>query len=300
VHERFRDFKCLKCDFSVRKIISGRMFEPQEVETLIRDRQVGPLQGFRSKLGRPFAAVMKMNDQFEARFDFGEEGKEGEGGEAPDFTGKEPVGTCPKCKARVFESGTNYVCEKSVGAGKTCDFRSGSIILQQPIDRTQFARLLTDGRTEVLKGFVSKKTGRKFDAFMVLKDGKVGFEFPPREKKAAGAKKGRASATTEPAAKVDFTGLKSLGKCPKCGSPVFEGPEAYLCERSQADTKKCTFKCGKTILEQPVSVEQLSKLLNEGRTDLLSQFVSRAGKSFAAHLILGEKGKVEFDFPPRD
>ncbi len=301
VHERFREFKCLKCDFAMRKVISGRMWELHEVETLIRDRQVGPLQGFRSKQGFPFAAVIKMNEAFEARFDFGEESKDGEGAEAPDFTSKEPVGNCPKCHARVFEHGTNYVCEKSVGPGKTCDFRSGSVILQQPIDRVQFAKLLTEGKTDVLKGFVSKKTNRKFDAFMVLKDKKVSFEFPPREKK-AGGKKGRATAGGEaaPVEKIDFAGLPVLGKCPKCGKSVFETPGGYVCERSQAETKKCTFKCGKAILEQPVSPEQVKKLLADGRTDLLTQFVSRAGKTFSAYLTLGEKGKVEFDFPPRE
>ena len=299
VHERFREFKCLKCDFAMRKVISGRMWELHEVETLIRDRQVGPLQGFRSKQGFPFAAVIKMNEAFEARFDFGDESKDGDGAEAPDFTGKDSVGNCPKCQARVFEHGTNYVCEKSVGPGKTCDFRSGSVILQQPIDRVQFAKLLSEGKTDILKGFVSKKTNRKFDAFMVLKDNKVSFEFPPREKKAAG-KKGRAEAEAAPAARLDFTGLPGLGKCPKCGKSVFETPSAYLCERSQAETKKCTFKCGKTILEQSVTADQVKKLLADGRTDLLTQFVSRAGKTFSAHLTLGEKGKVEFDFPPRE
>lgn len=300
VHERFREFKCLKCDFAIRKVISGRMFEPSEVETLIREKQVGPLAGFRSKQGFPFAAVMKMNEASEARFDFGEDSKDGEGAEAPDFTGKEPLGDCPKCKARVFEHGSNYVCEKSVGPGKSCDFRSGSMILQQPIDRVQFSKLLKEGKTDILKGFVSKKTNRKFDAFMVLKDNKVSFEFPPREKK-AGAKKGRGAASeTGPAEKVDFTGLTSLGKCPKCGKAVYETPSGYLCERSQAETKKCTFKSGKTILEQPVGAEQVRRLLADGRTELLTQFVSRGGKNFSAYLILGEKGKVEFEFPPRE
>jgi hypothetical protein len=119
---------------------------------------------------------------------FGDEGKDGEGGadSVPDFTGKEPVGACPKCQSRVFENGVNYTCEKAVGAGKTCDFRSGAVILQQTVDRTQMGRLLGTGKTEVLKGFVSRKTNRKFEAFLVLKEGKVSFEFPPREKKAGG------------------------------------------------------------------------------------------------------------------
>jgi DNA topoisomerase-3 len=293
IHEKFRDFKCQGCGFSVRKVLSGRMFEPAEVETLIRDRQLGPLQGFRSKIGRPFAALLKLSPEFEVKFDFGDEGKDGEGETAPDFTGKEPVGQCPKCQARVFENGLNYTCEKAVGAGKTCDFRAGAVILTQPIDRVQVAKLLSTGKTDVLKGFVSRKTNRKFEAFLVVKDGKVSFEFPPREKK-AGARKG---AVAEPEQKFDFTGQTSLGACPKCGGAIYVGGSNYLCEKSQAEGRKCTFKVGKTILEQAVGPEQFIKLLNGGRTDLLGGFVSRSGKPFKAHLVMGDKGKVEFEFP---
>lgn len=293
IHEKFRDFKCQGCGFSVRKVLSGRMFEPAEVETLIRDRQLGPLQGFRSKIGRPFAALLKLSPEFEVKFDFGDEGKDGEGETAPDFTGKEPVGQCPKCQARVFENGLNYTCEKAVGAGKTCDFRAGAVILTQPIDRVQVAKLLSTGKTDVLKGFVSRKTNRKFEAFLVVKDGKVSFEFPPREKK-AGARKGAAA---EPEQKFDFTGQTSLGACPKCGGAIYMGGSNYLCEKSQAEGRKCTFKVGQTILEQAVGPEQFIKLLNGGRTDLLGGFVSRSGKPFKAHLVMGDKGKVEFEFP---
>ncbi len=293
VEEKYREFKCQACDFSLRKILSGRMFEPAELETLIRERQIGPLQGFRSQKGFPFAAVIKLNPEFRAEFDFGNEpkdGEEGEGAQAPDFTGKEPLGACPKCRSRVFENGMNYVCEKSVGAGKSCDFKTGAIILQQPIDRTQVTKLLAEGKTDVLRGFVSKRTNRKFDAFLSLKGGEVKFEFPPREKK-AGAK------SREPAAKVDFTGQASLGKCPKCGGQVFEGPADYLCENSQRETKRCLFKTGKVILQQPVDHEQLGKLLSAGKTDALTKFISKAGKPFTAHLRLADKGKVEFEFP---
>ena len=80
---------------------------------------------------------------------------------------------------------------------------------------------------------------------------------------------------------------------------MFEGPESYLCERSQVETRRCTFKIGKVILSQPVDREQAAKLLAAGRTDLMEQFVSKSGRPFPAHLILGDKGKVEFDFPPR-
>jgi len=101
----------------------------------------------------------------------------------PDFSAQEPLGKCPKCGSRVFEHGVAYVCEKAVGAGRTCDFRSGRLILQQPIEREQMKKLLESGRTDLLTGFVSKKN-RKFKAFLVKQpDGKIGFEFQPRAPK---------------------------------------------------------------------------------------------------------------------
>ncbi|KAB2669744.1 MAG: DNA topoisomerase III [Verrucomicrobia bacterium] len=295
VHERYREFKCTACDFLVRKVLSGRMFEPAEIETLIRERQLGPLQGFRSRMGKPFAAMIKLTPENEARFDFGDgNGEGGEGEAAPDFTGREPVGKCPKCGSRVFENGMNYVCEKSVGPGKSCKFRTGTLILQQPVDRAQVTKLLAEGKTDLLKGFVSRKNNRKFEAFLVLKDGEVGFEFAPRERK-AGAK----AKDAKPVEKIDFTGKPVLARCPKCGGNVYEGPDAYLCEKSQAETRRCTFKVGKTILEQPVDAVQLAKLISTGRSDLLTKFVSKSGRDFQAHLVLGDKGKVEFEFPDR-
>ena len=94
-----------------------------------------------------------------------------------DFTGKEPLGKCPKCGARVFDAGMNYICEKATGPDKTCNFRTGKIILQQTIEPAQMKKLLAEGKTDLLKGFVSKKTNRKFEAFLVIKDGGTAFEF---------------------------------------------------------------------------------------------------------------------------
>jgi hypothetical protein len=47
-------------------------------------------------------------------------------------------------------------------------------------------KLLADGKTDLLKEFVSNRTRRKFSAYLVNQNGKVGFEF---EKKAPAAKK---------------------------------------------------------------------------------------------------------------
>ena len=298
VKENYRRFQCTKCDFSLPRFLASRLMEASEMEALIKDGKFGPLQGFRSKQGFPFAALLKITPEFKLEFDFGDDKKkEDPNAPPPDFTGKEPVGKCPKCGASVFENGMNYVCEKAVGAGKTCDFRGSTIILQQAIDRTQMGKLLSEGKTEKLTGFVSKKTNRKFDAFLVMKKGAITFEFPPREKKRGGPKEG---AKEEPKVILDFTKLEVVGTCPKCKGKVYDGPVSYICERSQAETKPCTFKIGKTILSQPIDVTQAKKLLTDGRSDLLTQFVStKSGKNFSAFMTIVGKGKVEFEFPER-
>ncbi len=172
----------------------------------MHDKKIGPLEGFRSKAGWPFTAELKLafDDEiknYKLEFDFGEDAKKAEGdGEPVDFSGQESLGACPKCKSHVYEHGTSYVCEHSVGTHTTCDFKSGKIILQQPIAREQMSKLLLGGKTDLLENFVSNKTRRKFKAFLVwnTKDGKVGFEFEPRAPRAA-AKKAPAKKATKAA-----------------------------------------------------------------------------------------------------
>lgn len=208
VSENYRKFQCDRCDFSLWKVVSGREMAPEEVEELIEKRVVGPLQGFRSRLGRPFAAALKLNTENRIEFDFGQGSGDGDGdAEEVDFSGQEPLGPCPKCGARVYEQPMAYVCEKSVGPNKSCDFRSGRIILQRPVEREQMAKLLATGKTDLLHRFISKK-GRPFSAFLVRQpDGKVGFEFAPREAK-GGRKKDAAEA--KPAARS--TGRRAASK----------------------------------------------------------------------------------------
>mgnify|MGYP003382034944 FL=1 len=182
IRETYKKFQCGGCDYSLWKIVAGRQFEPAEIDTLITEKEIGPLSGFRNRMGRAFTAAIRLNDNMEPEFDFGQP-RAGENDEAEtiDFPAEQSLGKCPKCAAGVFEHGTAYVCEKSVGAAKTCDFRSGKIILQQPIDSEQMTKLLAEGRTDLLRGFISNRTRRKFSAYLIVQEGKVGFEF---EKKA--------------------------------------------------------------------------------------------------------------------
>ena len=193
VQENYRKFQCQKCDLSIWKVVSSREFSLEEVAELFSNGSVGPLQGFRSRMGRPFAAVVKMGAEFRPEFDFGQ--GNGEDQAPVDFTGQDPVGQCPKCAARVFEMPMAYVCEKSVDGLKTCDFRTGKIILQRQIEQEQVRKLLEAGKTDLLHRFISKK-GRPFSAYLVKKpDGMIGFEFEVREKKAGAAGRKTKTAT---------------------------------------------------------------------------------------------------------
>jgi len=210
VHEKYRKFQCQQCDFGMWKIVAGRQLEIPEAETLLAQREVGPLEGFRSRQGRPFAAKLRLSDAYEVQFDFGAGSAESGDAEAPDFSGQEALGACPKCGSRVFETSLSYVCEKSVGPDKTCDFRSGRVILQRPVERAQMQKLLATGKTDLLQ-FVSARTRRPFAAYLVRQpDGKIGFEF---EKKDLGKTRGGRVAR-------GATALRVLGPHPKDNRPV--------------------------------------------------------------------------------
>ena len=200
IRETYKKFQCGGCDYALWKIVAGRQFEPAEIETLLTEGQVGPLTGFRNKMGRSFAAAIKLNADRMPEFDFGLDRNDEAEGEAVDFSGQTPLGKCPKCAAGVYDNTSNYVCEKAVGSARTCDFRSGKVILQQPIEAAQMQKLLGEGKTDLLKEFVSNRTRRKFSAFLVLgKDGKVGFEFEARKPAAKKAPAGRKKEAAEEA-----------------------------------------------------------------------------------------------------
>src|SRR5829696_3137207 len=196
VKENYRRYTCTgesgtgsdACGFSFGKTPAGRTFELAEVEQFLRDKRVGPLDGFRSKAGWPFTAelILKYNEDeknWKLEFDFGNDAEDT--GELVDFSGQEELGICPKSGGRVYEFGRSYVCEHAVRTEAqpeaTCDFKTRKIILQQPVEREQMTKLLTTGKTDLLEKFVSMRTRRPFKAFLVWDKaaGKVNFEFTP-------------------------------------------------------------------------------------------------------------------------
>ena len=118
----------------------------------------------------------------------------------------------------MFEHGKNYVCEKSVPtAGQptpSCDFKTGQVILQQPVMRDQMTKLLETGKTDLLDKFVSMRTRRAFKAFLAwdAEAGKVNFEFAPSKFPPRKTAAGKAVVAKEPAAKYGPVAKKAAAK----------------------------------------------------------------------------------------
>ena len=183
--ETLRHYQTEDGAIQLRKVVAGRLLEPQEAKDLLEKRLIGPLQGFRSRLGRPFAAALKLNDAGETEFVFDNTPINTQGGKL-DPEAEQPIGTCPVCGGRVFETLMAFACENTFGDAPTCKMKIGKKILLQDIDRTQANKLLVEKKTDLLSGFVSARTRRKFSAYLVMApDGKTSFEFEPRKDGAA-------------------------------------------------------------------------------------------------------------------
>ena len=264
VKENYRRYTCTGtagategCGFSFGKTPAGRTFEVAEVEQFLTERKIGPLDGFRSKAGWPFTAemVIKFDEEtknYKLEFDFGDDKNADGTGEIVDFSAQTSLGACPKCGASVYEHGKNYVCEKSVPtmaqATPSCDFKSGQVILQQPIERAQISQLLSTGKTDLLDKFVSMRTRRGFKAHLAwdAEAGKVIFEFAPSKfparKTAAGAKS--AAGAPARATKTPFgkTVVAKGEKAPAAKKAAAKTPAAKKAAATKLPAKKVVAK----------------------------------------------------------
>lgn len=84
-----------------------------------------------------------------------------------------PLGACPTCGKPVIDQSKSYSCS---GWREGCSFVIWKTMSGKKISAAMATKLLKSGRTQVLKGFVSKAK-KKFDARLKVEDGKVGFEF---------------------------------------------------------------------------------------------------------------------------
>jgi len=194
--ETFRSYKSKDGKFIVYKTVGNRKITEDEVRELVTKGKVGPLDGFKSKMGRPYSATLKLDENFAVKFQFGDR---------PDGVERKPenledapaIGKCPKsamglcaCKdGELVETETAYVCRCPKASEKKCSFRLGKNMLSHAITRAEIESLTTTGKTPVIEDFVSKRTKKKFSAALVLDArGSISFEFAKRSPRDAKAK----------------------------------------------------------------------------------------------------------------
>jgi DNA topoisomerase-3 len=178
--ESFKAYECAnpECKLIIWKSMSGRELEREEVTKLLTEKRVGPLEGFRSKLGRGFNAVVMLDtEEWKQKFDFPDKEGEGPGG-AVDLSQAKELGETENGK--VYETDTAFLCIPAKPGAKS--IRMGKSICQKTIPAEQAMKIFRDGKTDLLPRFISKK-GKPFAAYLKLEDGKVTFEFEPRAKK---------------------------------------------------------------------------------------------------------------------
>ena len=176
--ETFKAYECenAECKLIIWKNMSGRELERDEVGALLTEKRIGPIEGFRSKMGRSFSAVVILDEKSEwkQKFDF----ENDEVAAAPDLT--QATLLAETQAGTVYELENAFLCIPANG-GK--QIRMGKSICQRTIPADQALKIFKEGKTDLLPRFISKK-GKPFQAYLVLADGKVGFEFEPRAPKA--------------------------------------------------------------------------------------------------------------------
>lgn len=166
----------------IRKILGGRHMSNDEIVELLTKRQLGPMDGFISKKGAPFSAIIKITEENKVEFVF-EDNNSGVDGQPLDISKETPIGVSPTDESPVYETLTGFISKSALDGEKT-GLRLNKIILGKEIGLENVKKLLIGEKSDLLVGLRSSRTKRLFDAWLTLsKAGKIQFSFPPRKTK---------------------------------------------------------------------------------------------------------------------
>jgi hypothetical protein len=154
----------------VARPIENAVLEPQVVEEAPAEAAPGKSRKVASKGGKAAEGAVPEKP---AR------AKKGAGAAPEEVdTDEGNLGRCPRCQGKVLSTGRGYQCQN---VPARCAFALKPEIAGKALTASMVKRLLSKGRTTLLKGFVSPRSGVRFDATLILKpEGGIGFEFEPR------------------------------------------------------------------------------------------------------------------------
>lgn len=262
------------CYFSIGKI-AGKSLSVDDLTDLLQKGETEVLKGFTAKNKKKFSAALCLKTGEDSRktveFDFSKN-------EAEIL---EDV-VCPMCGGQIQKTSFGYGCMNYDQQNpQSCRFAIGTLA-GRDLTESQVKSLLTDGRTETIRGFKSK-TGKKFDACVALETDETGRKYLKFDFDHVEAKK-----------------IKDVS-CPLCGGDIVQTAFGYGCANyKKDDPESCRFSIGK-MGEKTLNEAQVKQLLTEGRTATIRGFKSKTGKKFDARIALkkDESGKViglKYDF----
>jgi DNA topoisomerase III len=228
---------------------------------------------------------------------------------------EDPLGVCPLCQEEVFEHSWFYRCRPKEGIDprkdeNDCPFRVWKDKSGRYVDRETVRELLKDGRSRVLDGFLTRQ-GRSYKGRLELLDGRVELERLESSDDSEGI-------SETPEYEVDE---RSLGPCPRCTAPLLETRGTFVCstglgvlraaakdEASTLSLRKreipegmdyCPVLLPRTVCRREVTREEALTYFTQGKTEVLTDFISRKGRPFSATLVLKDTGRHGFEFLPR-
>ncbi|MFI5355900.1 MAG: DNA topoisomerase 3 [Opitutales bacterium] len=292
LRETLRGYKSHDGEFMIYKVIGGRRMEEAEVRELVTKGQIGPLDGFLSaKTHSRFSALLRLvkdeeKGKWQAKYDFGDK---------VDLGTVEPFWTDPATGSQLCEVGSSYVLRERDGEGWKQAFRVGRLMCQKPIEREHAIKLIAEGKTDLIQGFTSKK-GRPFDAFLKREGARIAWEFPPRKPR---VDKDGKPIERKAKAPPDLSKAVVLGESKTHGGELVQTDDAYYVRKPDQDNR-VVFKLSRLLCQKEIPAEEVRRLIEDGRTNLIEGFVSKRGAHFSAFLVLApKKDKAEFEFPPR-
>ncbi len=185
----------------------------------------------------------------------------------------EEIGTCPLCGSKVVTTRKGYKCDK-YDKESGCHFYVGTVC-GKTIERIQIDKLMNEGQTDVIKGFVSG-SGNNFDAKLVAnkEENHIDLVF-------------------------DEVKEEIVGQCPFCGGNVVKTFNGYKCENYSKDDG-CSFYASK-YLGHTFTQKEIKSLLEDGKTPLIKGFKSQYKKKFDAFVIVDQNEKrLALEFPQKD
>jgi DNA topoisomerase-3 len=163
------------------------------------------------------------------------------------------------------------------------EFMIYKVIGGRRMEETEVRELVEKGVVGPLDGFISAKTRASFAAALKLvkdeetKKWKAEYDFGD---------------------KVDLDSAEAFWTDPTTGAELCEVGSSYVLRERENGEWKQVFRVPRLMCKKEVSHEQAVQLVEEGKTGLIKNFISKKGRPFDAFLVRSE-GKIRWEFPPR-